>query len=173
MLQNDSRTIDSRQYINPPAPDSTETQAARAYNALSYVPGTLIRPAYSIGDSVWVFELGVWLKATVIDNSESVEIGTYKVRILGEPDEIGTSYFGGQRILKRLDTDHHDKGLETFMDDMPDIEYTIKAKDFLNSGINDFTPKKNPTYKRGDTVWLYRRRQNIWVTATVVDVRFV
>ena len=53
-----------------------------------------------------------------------------------------------------VDTDQHVKGLPSFMDDMPGIEDTIRANEFLNSGFKDFAPNEKPTYKRGDTVWL-------------------
>ena len=139
------------------------------------MPGTLIRPAHSIGDAVWIFELGGWLKATIIDDSEAVEIGTYRVKILGEADEVAVTHCGGPHILKRLSTKQHaHDSHQTFMDDMPGIECTNRAIEFLESGMNDIVSNKKPTYKRGDAVWLYRRgRHRMWVTATVVDVRFV
>ena len=57
-VQNDLVTTGTREYKNKPAPDSKETQTARSYDPLSYVPGSLVKPTYSTGDSVWIFELG-------------------------------------------------------------------------------------------------------------------
>lgn len=162
-----------KKYIEPPKSDSPETTAAQTYDQSSHVPGSLIHPEYEIGDAVWAYELGDWIKAVVTDNTSFfTELGAFAVKILDEK-ESSTLLLGGAHLLAR---DEGDETINfksedtTFIDDMPGNDDTTEAEIFLNAGANPI-PKSAPDYLRGDTVWFYRRRRQMWVTATVVDTR--
>ena len=56
-------------------------------------------------------------------------------------------------------------------DNMPSSEATATAKSF--SAGTDFTKGVAPKYDKGDTVWAWRKHEQIWKKATVVDTRSV
>ena len=53
--------------------------------------------------------------------------------------------------------------------DTPDAEVTAKAAAFRAD--TDYMTGAIPTNSKGDVVWLYRRRNKVWVKATVTDTR--
>ena len=138
---------------------------------IRYTAGTLIRPEFEVGEDVWVYvpinDAG-WICGTVEQNDQVRETGLYQVNIL-EPETVGTRtcLMGGARVLRRGTT----KRAKTFMDDMPGRDDTVKAVNFLKAGAPH--GHLEPTYRKGDTVWLYRKRTDMWVAATVVDTRYV
>ena len=76
-----------------------------------------------------------------------------------------------QTLAPRVSAESEDSNSdETILGDMPGAEATARAKAFRAD--TDYLKGIAPKYRRGDSVWYYRKRAiNNWVTATVVDTR--
>ena len=60
---------------------------------------------------------------------------------------------------------------ESVLGDMPGAQATARAEAFRAD--TDFLTELDAKYRRGESVWFYRRREKAWVPATVVDTRSV
>ena len=75
-----------------------------------------------------------------------------------------------QTLTPRVSADSEDSNSnETILGDMPGVEATARTQAFRAD--TDFLTDIAPTYRRGDSVWFYRKRATVWVNATVVDTR--
>ena len=106
------------------------------------------------------------------DLHDNIRINFTPVPMSEEDDEhLDTFIDDNLDIPDGCEPDKDNDNLDTFIDDMPGSEETTIAEEFLKIGVENVESKTEPVFKKGDTVWLYRRRQKMWVTATVVDLR--